>query len=350
MKTFDELFIDKTKYCVKVQTSEYHNRGKNIIIDQSKSQIAGYTDKEDGVFDEVPSIIFGDHTRVIKYVDEPFYIGADGVKVLRSKDDNANYKYLYYALKKLKIPNTGYNRHFKWLKESKIVYPSYDKQAEIVEILDKLQHIINLRNDEMQKLDNLIKARFVEMFGNPIRNTQNRKTTEFINVVKMQRGFDLAVQKRKQDGNIPVYGSNGVLDYHNEAKVKNGGIITGRSGTIGKVFFTEGDYWPLNTTLFSVDKHANNVVYLSYLLELFDLTRFAEGTGVPTLNRNMFHKKQIIDVPIEEQNQFADFVHQVDKSKVISENQLKNIAILLTICSTIYINMNGKMGRVLYDN
>lgn len=192
-----------------------------------------------------------------------------------------------------------------------------EEQRNIVKKLDKMMNILEYRKRELESLDDIIKARFVEMFGNPIRNTQNRKTTEFINVVKMQRGFDLAVQKRKQDGNIPVYGSNGVLDYHNEAKVKNGGIITGRSGTIGKVFFTEGDYWPLNTTLFSVDKHANNVVYLSYLLELFDLTRFAEGTGVPTLNRNMFHKKQIIDVPIEEQNQFADFVHQVDKSKSV---------------------------------
>ena len=131
----------------------------------------------------------------------------------------------------------------------------------------------------------------------------------------MQRGFDLPVQDRQQDGKIPVYGSNGVLDHHNVAKIQGGGVITGRSGTIGKVFYTEGDYWPLNTSLFSVDTHGNNVIYLAYLLQLFNLTRFVEGTGVPTLNRNMFHNKQIIDAPIEEQNQFADFVHQVDKSK-----------------------------------
>ncbi len=214
------------------------------------------------------------------------------------------------------------------LTDALIELPSVDEQKIIVDILEKSKKVLDMRNEEISKLDDLIKARFVEMFGDPIRNTQNRKTTEFISVVKMQRGFDLAVQKRKQDGNIPVYGSNGVLDYHNEAKVKNGGIITGRSGTIGKVFFTEGDYWPLNTTLFSVDKHANNVVYLAYLLELFDLTRFAEGTGVPTLNRNMFHKKQIIDVPIEEQNQFADFVHQVNKSKVAVQKALDEAQLL----------------------
>ena len=198
-----------------------------------------------------------------------------------------------------------------------------DKQAEIIDILGKCERIINSREIELQKLDNPIKARFVEMFGDPIRNTNNRETTEFINVVKMQRGFDLPVQDRRQDGDIPVYGSNGALDRHDVAKVHGGGVITGRSGTIGKVFYTEGDYWPLNASLFSVDTYGNNVVYLAYLLEMFDLTRFVEGTGVPTLNRNMFHNKQIIDVDIEEQNRFASFVQQIDKSKFVYLSRIK---------------------------
>jgi len=291
MKKFNEIFIDKTKYGEKIQTSEYEKQGKHIIVDQGQAEIAGYTNREEGLFNEVPVIIFGDHTRLIKYIDEPFFLGADGVKVLRSKEKNANYKYLYYALKSAKIPNTGYNRHFKWLKDVEINYPDSVKQEKIVDILDRVSDVIEKRKAELSYLDTLIKARFVEMFGDPIRNTQNRPTTEFINVVKMQRGFDLPVQDRQQDGEIPVYGSNGALDYHNVAKI-HGGVITGRSGTIGKVFYTEGDFWPLNTSLFSADTHGNNVIYLGYLLQLFDLTRFVEGTGVPTLNRNMFHNKQ----------------------------------------------------------
>ena len=315
MKKFNEIFIDKTKYGEKIQTSEYEKQGKHIIVDQGQAEIAGYTNREEGLFNEVPVIIFGDHTRLIKYIDEPFFLGADGVKVLRSKEKNANYKYLYYALKSAKIPNTGYNRHFKWLKDVEINYPDSVKQEKIVDILDRVSDVIEKRKAELSYLDTLIKARFVEMFGDPIRNTQNRPTTEFINVVKMQRGFDLPVQDRQQDGEIPVYGSNGALDYHNVAKI-HGGVITGRSGTIGKVFYTEGDFWPLNTSLFSADTHGNNVIYLGYLLQLFDLTRFVEGTGVPTLNRNMFHNKQIIDVPIDEQRVFAAFVNEIDKSKM----------------------------------
>ena len=197
-----------------------------------------------------------------------------------------------------------------------------EEQKHIVDELNRIIKIKEQRQQELRLLDDLIKARFVEMFGDPIRNTQNRPTTEFINVVKMQRGFDLPVKNRQQNGKIPVYGSNGALDHHNVAKIQGGGVITGRSGTIGKVFYTEGDYWPLNTSLFSVDTHGNNVIYLAYLLRMFDLTRFLEGTGVPTLNRNMFHDKQIIDVSIDEQKQFADFVRAVDKSKLIEAKSL----------------------------
>ena len=198
-----------------------------------------------------------------------------------------------------------------------IPYPQINRQIEIARNMDKISSVIEKKERQLKLLDDLIQARFVEMFGDPIRNTQNRPTTKLINVVKMQRGFDLPVQDRNQDGNIPVYGANGVLDSHNTARIHGGGVITGRSGTIGKVFYTEGDYWPLNTSLFSVDKHGNNVIYLAYLLQMFDLTRFVEGTGVPTLNRNMFHNRQIIDVPINEQNQFAAFVQQVNKSKFV---------------------------------
>ena len=241
--------------------------------------------------------------------------------------DNADEEFLRFALSKAlkeieERTSFATVKHLsaKELNKLEIAVPSYGEQKNKSEILRRLERIIKLRQNELNSLDNLIKARFVEMFGDPIYNTHNRPTTEFINVVKMQRGFDLPVQDRQQDGAVPVYGSNGALDCHDVAKIQGGGVITGRSGTIGKVFYTEGDYWPLNTSLFSVDTHGNNVIYLAYLLELYDLTRFVEGTGVPTLNRNMFHTKQIIDVGIDEQNQFAAFVKQVDKSKFAELN------------------------------
>ena len=184
MKAFGELFIDETKKGIKLQTMEYKKQGSHIIVDQGKNQIAGYTDIKKGLFEDVPVIIFGDHTRVIKYVDQPFFLGADGVKILRSKDKDANYKYLYYALRNANIPDTGYNRHFKWLKETKINYPSVARQDEIVRILDKLSDIIDRRKTQLQGLDSLIKARFVEMFGDPVYNNKGWTTDTVNNLCK----------------------------------------------------------------------------------------------------------------------------------------------------------------------
>lgn len=216
----------------------------------------------------------------------------------------------------------------KWLFEYKIPIYSIERQKEISNTLDKIDLLIILRKQQLAKLDELVKARFVEMFGDPIGNTKNLPVTKFVDVVKMQRGFDLPVQERKSDGMIPVYGSNGVLGYHDISKVKGGGVITGRSGTIGKVFYEKEEFWPLNTTLFSLNSHGNDVVYLKYLLELFDLSRFTEGTGVPTLNRNKFHDELIIDVPLDEQERFAAFVERVDQQKQTVQQSLEKLELM----------------------
>ena len=252
-----------------------------------------------------------------------------GLAALTPIRNKCSKQFLYYALQS-KVDSLiaqGTGSTFKAISKKVLeatCIPAYStiEQEQIAETIGHVDNTIAAKRKQLALLDQLVKSRFIELFGDPIKNTQHRPTTAFVNVVTMQRGFDLPVQDREQSGNIPVYGSNGVLDHHNQAKVCNGGVITGRSGTIGKVFYTKGAYWPLNTTLFSVDTHENNIIYLAHLLRMFNLARFTEGTGVPTLNRNKFHSAPIIDVPIDEQNQFAAFVEQTDKSKLCSKMEV----------------------------
>ena len=244
-----------------------------------------------------------------------------------------NVHWLYYALNAMNLGQYATGAAQPGLAVSKlgtlsIEIPNISEQNKIAQTLYKVEQLVNFRKQQLAKLDELVKARFVEMFGDPIRNTRNLPMTKFIDVVKMQRGFDLPVQERKSGGMIPVYGSNGVLDYHDIAKVNGGGVITGRSGTIGRVFYEKGEFWPLNTTLFSLNSHGNNVVYLKYLLELFDLSRFTEGTGVPTLNRNKFHDELIIDVPLDEQERFAAFVERVNQQKQTVQQSLEKLELM----------------------
>ena len=87
---FSDVFDDITKKAVKIPTNEYLSNGLYQIIDQGQSDIAGYSNNETGLYTDVPVIVFGDHTRILKYIDKPLFLGADGVKLLKVKDRNFN--------------------------------------------------------------------------------------------------------------------------------------------------------------------------------------------------------------------------------------------------------------------
>lgn len=170
MKLFLDVMYDDTKNARKIKSRDYNNEGKYPIIDQSSKNIIGYTDEIDGLYKDVPVIIFGDHTRRFKLVEEPFFIGADGTKVLKLCSSVYDYKFIYYYLLHKKIPDTGYNRHFKWVKELEFPEIPRSIQSEIVKKFEVLNDLISSKNKLLELLDILIKSRFVEIFGNPIIN------------------------------------------------------------------------------------------------------------------------------------------------------------------------------------
>ena len=135
--------ITKEKFEIgKLDTEQYQLQGKYPIIDQSKSFIAGYSDFNDLVFKgTLPVIVFGDHTTIVKFVDFPFILGADGTKIIKANEELITTKYLYYAIKNLHIVPQGYRRHFSILKELEIPLFSIDKQDEFVTQWDKLEEL-----------------------------------------------------------------------------------------------------------------------------------------------------------------------------------------------------------------
>lgn len=135
---------------------------------------------------------------------------------------------------------------------------------------------------------------------------------DLLNYFKLKRGHDLPLQDRT-DGDFPIIGSNGITGFHNEAICFSQGVITGRSGTLGKVYFSEKPYWPLNTSLYIVDFKGNNPKYCYYFLKHFPLDKFGTGTGVPTLNRNIIHKQKVVFPPLLEQQKIAEVLSTVDK-------------------------------------
>ncbi len=127
----------------------------------------------------------------------------------------------------------------------------------------------------------------------------------------LQRGFDLPVQDRTS-GPIPVVASNGPVGTHNVARVAGPGVVTGRSGTIGKVFYYETSFWPLNTTLYVADFHGNDPQFIVRLLAGFGLEKYVASTGVPSLNRNFVHPLPVVLPPLGEQRKIAAILSSVD--------------------------------------
>jgi len=143
----------------------------------------------------------------------------------------------------------------------------------------------------------------------------------------LQRGFDLT-STEVINGNYPVVYSNGILRYHNEYKAKGPGVVTGRSGTIGKVSFVEENYWPHNTALWVTDFCNNHPKFIYFFLCQMHLEKFGTGTGVPTLNRNDVHEKSACIPPLPEQQKIADILSTVDEHITETESLIEKTKVL----------------------
>ena len=336
---FSEVFADETKNGTKLKTSNYQTSGTHPIIDQGQDFIAGYTDSDNGLYTDVPAIIFGDHTRVLKYVDFPFFLGADGAKILKARSAHANYKYLYYALKSVRIPDTGYNRHFKWLKEAAISIPGSQKQESIVFTLDSISRIISHRKSQLAKLDELVKCRFVEMFGDPVTNPKKWNVCKLINAcTKLTDGTHSSPENLPEGDfkyvtakNIKRHGFDfSEITYINE-KVHQGiysrcnpeygdvlyikdGVTTGIAmvNTLREEFSLLSSVALLKPCKQKLDSH-----FLSELLNNDEMyTYMRKGMGGAAITRLTLKKIGDIQIPLPDltlQNSFSSFVHRIDK-------------------------------------
>ena len=154
-----DSLLEKVKVPSAVLKSDFKEEGKYPIIDQSEKFIAGFCNDDDKLIKiEKPVICFGDHTRVFKYVDFDFVLGADGVKILLPKPEIST-AYLYYILRNTEIKNLGYSRHYKILKEVLIPVPPIEIQEEIVSEIEEYQQQINEHSKQIVFLQQKISKR-----------------------------------------------------------------------------------------------------------------------------------------------------------------------------------------------
>ena len=151
------------------------------------------------------------------------------------------------------------------------------------------------------------------------------KETTLGEVIELKRGYDLP-QKQRLPGSVPLVSSSGVSDTHAEAMVKGPGVVTGRYGTIGQVFYIEEDFWPLNTTLYVRDFKGNDPRFVGYFLRNVDFLAYSDKAAVPGVNRNDLHQAKIrFPAAIEEQRAIAHILGTLDDKIELNRQQNKTL-------------------------
>ena len=145
-----------------------------------------------------------------------------------------------------------------------------------------------------------------------VNHLGNWRNGELGNFITLKRGFDLPQQKR-EDGQVPIFSSSGITGTHSTAMVNAPGVITGRYGTIGEVFYAAEDFWPLNTTLFVEDFHGNDAKFIYYFLKTLEWSKFTSASAVPGINRNTVHKETVSLPDIETQRRIASTLSMLDE-------------------------------------
>lgn len=132
-------------------------------------------------------------------------------------------------------------------------------------------------------------------------------------LTQLEYGRGLTESKRL-NGTIPVYGSNGIVGYHNERLVNGKGIVVGRKGTIGHIEWADNDFWPIDTTYFIQENNKYNLRWLYYLLSSLNLKNLNRATGVPGLNREDVYKISTFLPKIKTQKKIADILSSIDEA------------------------------------
>jgi len=222
------------------------------------------------------------------------------------------HKFLYYYLSSIVdlLNSLGTGATFKELsggklKEVTIPVPPFLEQQRIVGILDEAFEGIATAKASAEK--NLQNAR--ALFESHLQSVFTQRGDGWVrttigNQVTLQRGFDIT-KDEQSDGDVPVVSSGGVKSFHDKAMVRAPGVVIGRKGTLGKVFYLEADFWPHDTTLWVKDFKGNDPRFVYYFFIGLDVKRLDSGAANPALNRNQVHPIEIYWPPISRQKAIA---------------------------------------------
>ena len=268
-----------------------------------------------------------------------------GMVILRANGEIVDARFLYQILK-----SEYYRPYFKQyctgsaqpqlpIKNFSQIYlnvPDIKTQHRIADILSAYDDLIENNQKQIKLLEEaaqrLYKEWFVDLRFPGHENTkivdgvpEGWSRTNINEILTFHRGYDLTKNEMKA-GRYPVVGSTTVIGYHNEFKIKGLGIVTGRSGSLGKYQFIWDNFWPHNTSLYISDYKDHNIFFVYSLLQTVDFASLNNGGDIPTLNRNVLSNIEVIEPEKKLQDMFAKIAEpQYQKIRNLEKqnNQLK---------------------------
>lgn len=337
----------------KIKQSEYLPKADGLlpVVDQGQNLVSGYSNQFQKVIlaKDNPLIVFGDHTRCVKYIDFDFVVGADGTQLIRTKE-NTLVKLGYYQLMSANIPNNGYSRHFKYVKEQayKLIIDK-DEQKYIVDTLDAVAEIIRLRKENIQLTKDLIPTIFHEMFGDPERKIcladvatikggkrlpYGGQLQDETTVHPYIRIADMVNNTIKKDE--LKYISDVIYNKIQNYTISSRDVYISIAGTIGRVGLVpdnlEGANLTENAAKIVLNENKINKVFLVYEL-LTDVLQsqiksLTVQAGVPKLAISRIESLKIYCPPLSEQEKFADKVEQINKYIAAQQEELEQFETL----------------------
>jgi type I restriction enzyme S subunit len=227
------------------------------------------------------------------------------------------------------------NANAKILTLFKFKLPPLDVQTHIAEVLSAYEDLIENNRRRIRLLEQTVRLLYKEWFVRlrfpgyehfEVKNgvPEGWEQVPIGDVLTLQRGFDLPVGKRKR-GPYPIYASTGINGYHERAKVKGPGVVTGRSGSLGTVIYIPSDFWPLNTTLWIKEFRKVSPLFAVHLLSGLHLEQYNGGAAVPTLNRNDVHRIEVLCPSKTLLELFDGYATPVYRQIEILEDQCKKL-------------------------
>ncbi len=297
-------YTQPTKFIVK--STMYNDTYNTPVLTAGGSFILGYTTETDGIYNaskDMPVIIFDDFTTSFHWVDFSFKVKSSAMKMLTPKK-GINFRYVYHAMKNISYKPSSHARQ--WIStysNFKIPIPPLAVQREIVKILDtftELEKELEIRQQQY--------AHYRDALLDFDENEIEYKQLEKIATIKHGKDY-----RKLSKGDIPVYGSGGLVTYVNEYLYNKPSVLIPRKGTITNIFYLDTPFWNLDTVYYTeIDITKVIPKFFYYFMKKINLLSLDTGSGRPSLTRQILNRIKIPVPPLEVQREIVAILDKFD--------------------------------------